>query len=136
MSEPAQVSTSTRPNRLRAVSVSKTNRSAMANGSTILSDVDGRSTEARRFRDLVINLAEDLGGLAGLSEHDAALVRHAATLMMQSEGMQRAAVRGEPVDTEALVRVTNALTRTLNAVNARRKPKRQPTLAERLAGAR
>ncbi len=105
----------------------------MANGSTVLSQIDGRSAEARRFRDIVINLASDLGGLAELSEHDAALVRHAAALTMQSEVMQRAAVRGEAVDTEQLVRITNALTRTLSAVNARRKPKRAPGLADILA---
>lgn len=119
----ASPATSPRSNRLRAVSVSRTNRSAASNGTTILQGVDGRSAEARRFRDLCISFAEPLGGFTGLAEHDAALVRHASALTMHSEQMQRQAVRGEPVDAEQLVRITNSLTRTLNALSARHKPR-------------
>ena len=94
--------------RLSPVGVlTKRQRSAMANGDTLITGVDARSAEARRFRDLCISFAAPLGGFTGLAEHDAALVRHAAALTMQSEQMQREAVRGEPVDTEQLVRVTN-----------------------------
>ena len=95
----------------------------MANGDTLITGVDARSAEARRFRDLCISFAAPIGGFGDIAEHDVALVRHAAALTMQSEGMQRAAVRGEPLDAEQLVRVTNALTRTLNALSARHKPR-------------
>jgi len=91
----------------------------MSNGSTLLAGVDGRKAEARRFRDLCISLAAELGGLSVLTEPDAALVRHAAALTMQSEQMQRAAVRGQHLDAEDSVRVSNALIRTLGALRAR-----------------
>lgn len=120
--------------RLAPVGVlTKRQRSAMANGDTLITGVDARSAEARRFRDLCISFAEPLGGFTGLAEHDAALVRHASALTMQSEQMQRQAVRGEPVDTEQLVRITNALTRTLNSLAARHKPAEAPSLREHLA---
>lgn len=117
--------------RLAPVAVlTKRQRSALANGDTLITGVDGRSAEARRFRDLCLSFAEPLGGFTGLAEHDAALVRHAASLTMESERMQRQSVRGEPVDAEQLVRVTNALTRTLNALSARRKPAEQANTVE------
>jgi hypothetical protein len=112
-----------RSNRLRAVNVSKTNRSAMSNGSTILQGVDGRSPQGRRFRDLVVSYADELGGLAALSEQEVALVRHAAVVTMQSEALQVAVVNGQNVDLEQLTRLGNSLTRALGAIKARRKPK-------------
>lgn len=125
---------SPRTNRLRAVNVSRKNRSATSNGSTILAGVDGRSLEARRFRDLVVSFAEPLGGFEGLSEESAALVRQAASITMQNESIQAAAVRGEPVDAEQVVRLTNALTRVLSALKRHRKPKSTaPSLADIVA---
>jgi hypothetical protein len=119
---------SPRSNRLRPVAVSKTNRSALSNGLTILRGVDGRSPEGRRFRDLVVSYADELGGAASLSEQDAALVRHAAAVTMQSEALQGAVVRGEHIDQEQFVRLGNSLTRALNALKARRKPKAKGAL--------
>jgi hypothetical protein len=125
---------SPRANRLRAVNVSRKNRSATSNGSTILAGVDGRSLEARRFRDLVVSFAEPLGGFESLTEESAALVRQAASITMQNESIQAAAVRGEPVDAEQVVRLTNALTRVLSALKRHRKPKSSaPSLAEIVA---
>lgn len=126
--------TSPRMNRLRAVNVSKRNRSAMANGSTILAGVDGRSLEARRFRDLCVSYADPLGGFDSLSEFDAAIIRQAAGITMQTESMQAAIVRGESVDAEQVVRLTNVLTRLLASIKKKHPPKRVLTLAERLAG--
>ncbi len=115
---------SPRSNRLRAVSVSRTNRSAASNGTTILQGVDGRSAEARRFRDLVMAFAADLGAdVTELSEADAALCRHAASATMQSESLSRAVVNGEAVDTEQAVRVGNLLTRAMAALHRRHKPR-------------
>ncbi|MGJ0426972.1 hypothetical protein [Methylocystis sp.] len=126
--------TSPRMNRLRAVNVSKRNRSAASNRSTILAGVDGRSLEARRFRDLCVSYADPLGGFESLAEDDAAIVRQAAGITMQTELMQAAIVRGEPVDAEQVVRLTNVLTRLLASIKKKHPPKRVLTLAERLAG--
>jgi hypothetical protein len=125
---------SPRANRLRAVNVSRKNRSAASNRSTILAGVDGRSLEARRFRDLCVSYSDPLGGFESLSEDDAAIVRQAAGVTLQSESMQASIVRGEAVDAEQVVRLTNVLTRLLASIKKRHPPKRVLTLAERLAG--
>jgi hypothetical protein len=39
-----------------------TSRSRVTNGSKFISGVDGRSAEARRFRDLAMSFADDAGG--------------------------------------------------------------------------
>lgn len=129
LTQPAKPS---RANRLRAVSVSRTNRSAVSNGSTVLAGVDGRSAEGRRYRDLMISYAEPHGGVAELPEEICALVKQCAALTMQSERLQSAIVRGEAVDCEQVTRIANALSRTLTALRARRRVKKEPTLLERL----
>jgi hypothetical protein len=121
------VATPSRPNRIFDAPVSPNNRARMSNGGTLLPGVDGRSAEGRRYRDLVCAFAAGLGGPDGLVEQDAALVRNAAAVTMKCESMQAAVVRGEHVDLEQMTRLANGLTRALNAIRARRKPKGSPT---------
>jgi hypothetical protein len=52
----------------RVASRSPTLRSKLSNGSKLLPMTDGRSATARRFKDLVEDIAADLGGKAMLSE--------------------------------------------------------------------
>lgn len=89
----------------------KQDRSAVTNGSKLLRGVDGRSPEARRFRDILESLRAEFK--ADLSEGDLALCRQAAGLTVKAEAIQATIVQGGDVDTSQLVRVTNALTRTL-----------------------
>lgn len=95
--------------------------------------VDGRSADSRRYKDIVISLSEDIGGAAGLTEAQRALVAQAATMMVQSERLQGAMLRGEPVDIEQQTRVANSLARTLSRLGVRRREARPKTLAEHLA---
>jgi hypothetical protein len=60
-------------------------RVQVANGSKILPLGDGRSAQARRFRDVVAAIAEDLGGIDRLSESQRQLVRRAAMLCVSAE---------------------------------------------------
>jgi hypothetical protein len=39
-----------------------TTRSRITNGKQMLAGIDGRSAEARRYRDLAMSFADDLGG--------------------------------------------------------------------------
>src|SRR5271168_2974500 len=87
-------------------------RSRITNGSDMLRGIDGRSAEARRFRDLVEGFKADLG-ISMTGERELALIRQAAALTVQSEAMQSAIVRGDDIDVEQLTRLTNVLTRTL-----------------------
>ena len=115
---------------------SPTVRSRITNGKQLLAKVDGRTADARRYRDLTISLADDLGGAAGLSEAQRALVRQAAAMIVQSEALQAAVLRGELVDVEQLTRLANAATRILTRLGIKRRPYNPtPSLHDYLAGA-
>jgi hypothetical protein len=96
--------------------------------------LDGRSSEARRFRDLVERLSEPFGGLERLSESEVALVRTAASLTVSAEALQAKAATGEPLDLEALTRLSNAQTRIFQALRRKTSPPvTQPSFAEKFA---
>ncbi|MGA2493336.1 MAG: hypothetical protein ABSF67_10340 [Roseiarcus sp.] len=110
---------------------SPTTRSRITNGKDLLANVDGRTADARRYRDLAASLADDLGGAAGLTEAQRALVRQAAAMIVQSERLQSAVLRGELVDVEQLTRLANAATRILSRLGMKReRPDATPTIAE------
>jgi hypothetical protein len=78
----------------------KYGRSRVGNGSELLSGIDGRSATYRRFRDLVADIAGDLGGVDRLSELERQLIRRAAMLSAECEKMEAAAARGEEFDSQ------------------------------------
>jgi hypothetical protein len=120
-----------RTNNARAL---PTTRSRVSNGTRLLENVDGRSSSARRFRDLTQAYSNELGG--ELSEAERSLVRQAVALQLQAERMQEAIVRGEPVDADQLIRVSSTSKRLLGIIadkTGKRKPAAGPTLAEYLA---
>jgi hypothetical protein len=109
-------------------------RSSVTGALHLLPDVDGRSADGRRYRDLSISFANDLGGADGLTEAQRALVRQAAAMIMQSERLQSAALRGELVDVEQLTRLANSVTRILSRLGIKRKVRdTAPTLADIIA---
>jgi hypothetical protein len=83
-------------------------RSRVTNGSKLIAGVDGRTAEARRFKDVAVSLADDLGGAAALTEAQRALVKQAASLVVQSESLQGAMLRGEAISDEQMTRVARA----------------------------
>jgi hypothetical protein len=113
---------------------SRTLRSRVTNGTQLLAGVDGRTAAARRYRDLAISLADDLGGAGSLTEAQSALVRQAAAMIVQSEKLQGEVLRGEVVNSEQLVRLANAATRILSRLGLKRTARdTTPSLAEYLA---
>jgi hypothetical protein len=108
-----------------------TARSRVTNGKELLANIDGRSTEARRYRDLCFSFADDLSGAAGLTESQRALVRQAAALSVQREKLQAAMIRGEDVSDEQMTRVANSLSRTLSRLG-RKRVQKPPTVLEYL----
>lgn len=109
-------------------------RAAVSNGRHLLPGIDGRSAPARRYRDLVTDLAGDLGGAEALSAAEAAMVRQAAALIVRGELIQARIVNGETVDDEEATRVANAAARILNALRVkRRKREAVPSLAQHIA---
>jgi hypothetical protein len=89
------------------------NRSKVTNG-TLLAHADGRSADARRFRDLVIAIEAEVGGTLG--ELERGLVRQAAAVSLRTEQMQEALVRGEKVDDDALIRMSGEARRILSSL--------------------
>ena len=100
-------------------------RSAATNDPLFLRGVDGRSMVARRYRDVAIALADDLGGQDRLTEPSKILVRQAAALTVQVEVLQSKIVAGEDVDLEQLTRLSNVLGRTLQRLGLK-KPRAKP----------
>jgi hypothetical protein len=95
---------------------------------------DGRTTRARRFKALVADFEVGFGSTPGPREN--ALIRQAAAVAVEAEGLQAAIVRGETIDIDVLVRVTNVLARALAALGLKRGTGRQdttPTLADIIA---
>lgn len=104
-----------------------TTRAAVSNDPRGLRGVDGRSAEARRFRDLVMAFVDDLGGPARASEADKALARAAAGAVVASEKMQSAMINGEPVDLEQASRLQNSASRFLTAMRRRHRHAPKPS---------
>jgi hypothetical protein len=105
-------------------------RSRITNGSKMVAGLDGRSAEARRYRDLVISYADDLGGSDKLTEAQRTLIAQAVTLQVQSERVQASVLRGELVDVEQLTRMANAAMRILTRLGLKKSCTPAPSLAD------
>ena len=101
-------------------------RSAVTNDPLFLRGVDGRSVVARRYRDVAIALADDLGGQGRLNEPSKIMIRQVAALTVQTETMQSRIIAGEDVDLEQLTRLSNVLGRTLQRLGLK-KPRPTPS---------
>jgi hypothetical protein len=102
----------------------------------LLNGVDGRSAEARRYRDLIGSFAADLGGdPSTLSESIKALIRQTAATVVVSERLQAKIVRDEAVDLEQATRVANSAQRGLARLAALRKTSKPhpPSIADIVA---
>jgi hypothetical protein len=108
-----------RPQRVR------TARARVSNGSALLPGVDGRSTWARRMRDLMELHVADLGGETNISEGERAIVRRAAVLITELERMEAtfALCEGAPdlPHLDGYQRAANSLRRLLEAVGLQRR---------------
>jgi hypothetical protein len=116
-------------------------QSALTTGRDILANIDGRTSAARRYRDLAALYAGDLGGeQAGLSEGQLALVRRAAALTVELERMETLFAKNDgatPRQLETYQRSTNTLRRLIESLGIHRgrvaKDVTPPSLSEYLA---
>jgi hypothetical protein len=105
----------------------------VGNGAKLLPATDGRSMTARRFKDLVQDIAADLGGKDYLSEGERQLIRRAALLSAECERQEAMAARDErrpdgeiawksdfQFGVDRYVVMTNALRRVLETVGLKR----------------
>jgi hypothetical protein len=79
-----------------------TQRSRATNHADLLPGLDGRSSAARRFRDLVSSYVVDMGGLDLCSEIKLGLLRRLAATTVQCELLEVQMVNGQAVDIATL----------------------------------
>jgi hypothetical protein len=77
-------------------------KSRISNHQDLLPGLDGRSSAARRFRDLVGSYLVDMGGLDQCSEIKLGLLRRLAATTVQCELLEAQMVNGQPVDIATL----------------------------------
>jgi hypothetical protein len=110
-----------------------TARSAVSNGSRVLDGIDGRSREARRFRDVLGEIVSDLGGADRLSEGQRQLARRCAMLAVECEKIEAAGVAGEAIDLDCYGQLTDRLGRAFQRLGLKRVARPVPTLDQHLA---
>ena len=92
-------------------------RSRLTNGSALHpGKIDGRSKEARRWRDLYDAFVAETLAKGKRTETAKQLCRRATTLTILCEEMEGALVRGELVDPSEYARLSGALSRTLRSL--------------------
>ncbi|WP_121093391.1 hypothetical protein [Roseinatronobacter ekhonensis] len=91
------------------------------NGAIALQGVDGRSTMARRFREITAGIESDLGG--DLTEAQKHITARAATLACWCEERETELAQGQDFDALQYSTVSNALRRLLSDLGLERKAK-------------
>jgi hypothetical protein len=87
-----------------------------------IAELDGRSSQARKFKDVLRALAEDVGGVDNLTPRQSMTLRTAASLQFRIEELQAQIVRGESLNTGELTKLTGIVSRLLAGLRTVRKP--------------
>ena len=96
-------------------------RSKVTNGKKLFTgEVDGRTVAAKRFRDVLSQIASDLGGSENLSEAQRQLSRRASLLSVQCELMEADAILGKEIDLDAYGMMTDRLGRAFTRLGIKR----------------
>jgi hypothetical protein len=96
-------------------------RSRVSNGSAVLEGVDGRSTAARRYRDVLEELIRDMGG--DPSGAQSAIARRAAALCVVCEQAEAEMIAGGVLDLGEFTTAANSLRRLLSDLGLERRAK-------------
>jgi hypothetical protein len=111
------------------------NKSRITNGRDLLpGDVDGRSAQARRFRDIVNAVLSDQGGVDRCSESKLQLVRRFAAAAVLAEQLESRLVLGEAIDINQHSLLCSTMVRISQRIGITRVPRNvTPSLSEYLA---
>lgn len=108
-------------------------RTRKGNGAIVLLGVDGRSQQARRFKEILAALSTDLGG--DLTEAQQAIAARAATLAIWCEQSETDFANGQPFDVQTYATSANAMRRLLADLGLERRSKDiTPNLHQYLKG--
>jgi hypothetical protein len=97
---------------------SRTNRSAVTNGTRLFMDetFDYRTREARRFRDILAEILSDLGN-EGISEGQRQLARRASLMCLQAEILERECVAGKEIDIDLFGQLSDRIGRAFQRLD-------------------
>lgn len=98
-------------------------RSAVTNGRSLLTGIDQRSSQARRYKDVSDAIASDAGGYDALSETMLHLVRSAAGLVILRERLDAMVLNDQRIDVQEYCRISNSLRRMLATIGLKRLPR-------------
>jgi hypothetical protein len=108
-------------------------RSRITNGSDLLPGIDGRSTVARRYRDIAGAILVDQGGLDRCSESRLQLIRRFAAAAVLAEQLESRLANGEQIDINEHAVLSSTLVRLAAKIGIDRVPKDiSPTLGDLL----
>ena len=108
-------------------------RSRVSNGRDLLPGIDGRSTVARRYRDIASAILADQGGADACSEARKQLVRRFAAAAVLAERLEGALARGEQIDTGEHATLSSTIVRIASRIGIdRRACDITPSVAEYL----
>jgi len=109
-------------------------RSAVTNGKRLHVVQPGDTAWARRFRDVLTEITNDLGGADLLSEGQRQLIRRATTISIMCEKLEGDAAAGAAINLEDYGKLTDRLGRAFQRLGLKRQPRDvTPSLAEYLA---
>ena len=98
-------------------------RARITNHKDLLPGLDGRTSAARRFRDLVNAYVIDQGGLSQCSEVKIGLLRRLAAVTVQAELLEAKMINGEPVDVSTLCTLASTVVRISQRLGLNRVPR-------------
>jgi hypothetical protein len=98
-------------------------KSALTNNSTMLPGVDGRSAQARRFKDIIAQIVADQAGISECSEARLQLIRRFAASALLAEELEAKLARGEDIDVATHALLCSTLTRLAARIGIDRRSK-------------
>jgi hypothetical protein len=108
-------------------------RARVTNHADLLPGLDGRTSAARRFRDLVSGYIADMGGLDRCSEIKIGLLRRLAATTVAAEQLESRMVNGEEIDIGQLCTLASTAVRISQRLGLNRVAKNvTPTLSDHL----
>jgi hypothetical protein len=96
-------------------------RSRVTNGRDVLPNIDGRSTVARRFHDIVSAILVDQGGEDRCSESRLQLIRRFAAAAVLAEQMESNLANGEEIDISQHALLCSSLVRLAQRIGIDRR---------------
>jgi hypothetical protein len=109
-------------------------RSRVTNGKEILPGIDWRSPTARRYRDLVAQIAADQGGADRMSESRLQLIRRFAASACMAESMEADLANGKTIDVAQHALLCSTLVRLAQRIGIDRTAREiVPTLHQYIA---